>query len=325
MALPQQVQAALDAAEATLAATNGNPQSADPQLELAQDGNNLPQPDLMQQTEPLNAEVVEPPAPAPVRKQPDEWESRYKSLQGIFNKQVPELQAQVKTLQSELSTAINRLNEASREKETEPATTRPADPKDIENFGADMVEMVSRVAGAAIERAARVFDGKVQQFEQQLAQMQQAVQGTTQQVALSAEQVFFDRLTKAVPSWEKVNTDSAFLAWLAEADPVYGINRQVALQRARETLNADHAAAVFNAFLGPQAPAAKQTDPLERQVTPRGAATVTPTQTEKPVFTQAQIVGFYDDVRRGRYRGKEAEAARLETVINSAISEGRVR
>jgi hypothetical protein len=319
MALPQQVQAALDAAEATLAATNAPSAPDVSPVEPALDAQ--PQPDPFGDAPQQVAAPVEPPAPQP---KDDVWEARYKSLQGLFNKEVPELQHRVKTLQSNLDEAIQRLNRASEKQESTPAQRPAADPKDVDNFGQDLVDMVSRVSSQAIGQMAQMFEAKFSHIEAKLEGMGQTLQGATQQVAVSAEQAFFDRVTKLVPNWEEVNTQPAFLTWLNEVDPVYGVERHVALKRAQSTLNADHAAAVFNAFLGPK-PQAKKVDPLDSQVSPRGAATVAPTPVEKPVLTQAQITKFYDDVRRGNYRGQDAEVARIEQVINAALAEGRVR
>jgi uncharacterized protein YukE len=245
-------------------------------------------------------------------------------LRGLFEKTVPELQGQVKTLQSNLNDAITRLNQASEKQESQPARQQEADPKDAANFGQDLVEMVSRVAGQAIGGAAQRFDAKVAQFEQQMARLEAAVQGTTQQVAVTAEQAFFDRVTKLVPTWEQVNVDPAFVAWLQEIDPVYGLARQAALNRAQESLNADHAAAVFQAFTGPQQAAPRETDPLDKQMSPRSAASVQPRSAQPQTISQADVTTFYDDVRRGLYRGNDAEVARIEQVINAALAESRI-
>lgn len=321
MALPTQVQAALDAAEATLAATNAPSAPEASPVEPVLDAQ--PQPDPFGDAPQPHAAPVAPPAAAPSATE-ETYEARYNSLRGIFNKEVPALQQQVKTLQSDLSAAIDRLNRASEQQESTPTRQATADPKDIENFGQDLVDMVSRIATQAIGQLSVKFDGKATQLEGKIAVLEQSLKGATQQVAMTAEQSFFDRVSKLVPNWEEVNTQPAFLAWLNEVDPVYGAPRQAALQRAQESLNADHAAAVFKAFIGPQ-PQAKKKDPLESQVSPRGAATVAPTPVEKQVLTQAQITKFYDDVRRGNYRGQDAEVARIEQVINTALAEGRVR
>jgi hypothetical protein len=45
---------------------------------------------------------------------------------------------------------------------------------------------------------------------------------------------------------------------------------------------------------------------------------------EKPFFTSAQITRFYADVNSGKYRGREADKAKLEAQIFDAQREGRI-
>lgn len=312
MALPPQVQAALDAADATLNAVN----AAQPQEVFAEA-------DAAQPFE----EQAPPPEVAPVAPEPpkdDLWEKKYRVLQGKYDAEVPNLHHKVRDLETNLRTAIERMNAASEAKERQPEPTTAADTKDIDNFGGDLVDMVSRVAGGAIGQAARAFEAKANALEQKIAQLAEQLSGTHQQVAMTAEQAFFDRVTKLVPNWEAVNVDPAFLAWLSEVDPVYGFTRQAALENAQKALNPDRASAVFQAFIGPQK-AAPRVDPLANQVSPRSSASVAPSPTDKPVFTQAQVTYFYDQVRQGVYRGNEAEQQRIEQLINTALSEGRIR
>jgi len=321
MALPKQVEAALAAADATLAAANGTNQDT-AVLEATPAQDDQPQPDPFQQAPQLEAAPETPPATA---EKPDAWEQRYRVLQGKYDAEVPRLHHQVRDLQTDLRAAIERMDAASKAKESVPEQPQVADPRDVENFGADLVDMVSRVASQAIGRASQVLDAKIAQFESQIAQLSDAMKGTTQQVAVTAEQSFFDRVTKLVPTWEQTNADPSFLAWLAEVDPVYGMNRQAALDRARSELNAEQAAAVFNAYLGPKKAAPKGPDPLDKHVSPRSASTAAPAPiTDKPVITQAQVTAFYDAERRGAYRGNEAEFLRLEGIINAALAEGRI-
>lgn len=316
MALPTQVQAQLDAAEATLAEANA--QNAPPAPEEPDSLTEPPQPD--QAAPPLSEAPPEPPPPAPVN---DGFEQRYRTLQGLFNKTVPELQHQVKELQGSLSEAIQRLNQQSAKKEPV-APVKVVDPKDVAEFGDDLTNMVSRVSEAVAGQRANALEAKLAATEAQLAKLTEQLTGTTQTVAATAEQGFFDKLAKLVPDWEKINADPAFLAWVADSDPVYGVPRQDALNMAQRRLDAARAAAVFTAFAGPRQTAPKA-DPLAQMVSPKGAATAVPVSTEKPFVTQAQVVKFYDDLRRGAYRGNEAEATRLESLINAALSEGRIR
>lgn len=319
MALPKQVQAQLDNADAMLAEVNGQPASS----ELATLAATEQVIEPVQQAEPPQAVEPEVHVVAEPQPQPDPFEARYKVLQGKYNAEVPALHRKVHELESDLRTAIERLERASAERESATATQHVSDTKDVENFGADLVEMVNRVSSSAMSKALKQMETRAATIEAQMRKLIEQVSGVTQHTAQTAEEMFFDKLAKLVPDWERINADKAFLAWLAEVDPVYGVPRQKALEQAQKTLSADRAASVFLAFAGPRQ-AAPKPDPLEKQVSPKGAGSAPPPSGEKPVIKQAQITQFYDEVRRGQYRGREAEAARIEQLINTALAEGRV-
>jgi len=316
MALPVQVQAALDAADATLAEANAPP--VQPPAEPAEAPPDPFEP--VPQAAPPVEVAVAPPAP----KQMDENEARYKTLQGILNTAISTLQGQVKSLGSSVSEAVERLNQASAHREATP-TIQAVDPKDADTFGEDLVNMVQRVAQGNLSRSAQAFDTKTAELEEKIAALTQRMTGTDQHVAANEEQTFFDKLVKQVPQWEQINADPGFLAWLAEADPVYGTPRQNALNEAQRLLNPERATAIFRAYAGPAKPEAARVDPLDKQLSPRSASSAAPVSADKSVVTQAQITAFYDGVRQGVYRGNPTEQARIELIINTALAEGRVR
>lgn len=322
MALPRALQEQLDQANATLAAMNQPPEPPAPAEPTPPEP---PAPaDPEPAPEPVANVVSEPQAPtepqAQTQPQPDVWEHKYKTLQGLFNREVPTLQGKVKDLEAKLQTAVERLNAAA-DAQAAQAAQVPADPKDVENFGQDLVDMVSRVSQASLGNVAK-------QFEARLAQLEQALQGTTQTVAVNAEQAFFDRLTKLVPDWEQTNANQAFLAWLSEVDPILGQPRQAALDAAQQTLNSDRAAAVFKAFAAtlPQAPQTKPSSPVDKQVSPKGsAASAPPTPNQPKIWAQSEVIAFYEAKRKGEFRGREADMQALEAAINLAMAEGRIR
>jgi len=59
-----------------------------------------------------------------------------------------------------------------------------------------------------------------------------------------------DHLDKAVPDWETINKDPAFLKWLGEMDPLTGIQRQELLNQAHKALDAPRVANFFNSWKG---------------------------------------------------------------------------
>jgi hypothetical protein len=311
MGIPTQVQAAEDAANAMLAEVNSQATAVDAQPELqGQVDTPEPQPEYQ--------------APAPQPQQPDQAEARYRSLQGILNKEVNSLQGQVKTLTGQLELVLGKLDQQQRQLPApETGTPVAAEPKDIEDFGSDLVGMVNRVATAQIARLTQALDGKLAVFSQQMATLHEQLSGTTKHVAVNAEQMFVERLGKLVPEWEAINVDQRFLAWLAEVDPVYGVPRQSALENAAKSLNAERVAAVFNAFTGPRQVTPK-VDPLDKQVSPKGSAAPAPQSQQPRMYKSSDVTKFYDDVRRGHYRGKDAEMAKLEAEFNNALAEGRI-
>lgn len=323
MALPSQIQAQLDEANRLLEEAN-NPPATPPAAP--------PEPKLEVQppaTEP--AATPEPPTPAApaVTPKPDDektWEERYKALKGMYNKQVPELQGKVNELSEQLDRAIKRLDEAAKPTPQEPPAPT-ADPQDVEAFGEDLVNMVKRTAERMFGGAAKQLQDMVGRIDDRLTKVENGLQGTTQTATAAAEMAFFERLTKLVPEWEAVNEDDRFKAWCLESDPVYGVPRQHGLASAQRALDADRAAAVFRAFMGPTPSTPKPTaPPVDTQVSPRAVGSAPPPAPQaKPVLSSKQVEQFYLDVAQGRYRGREADQQRLEQVINEALAEGRIR
>ena len=324
MTLPKSIQRQLDAAQAIEAQLA----QAAP---TAPDGVVVPAVSSLETGTVVSAEQLVVAAPAPAEPEPvappppaaptPDWEHKYKTIQGMYNSHVPKLQAQLKEAQAQMEQMRSQL-----EKPAEPQ--KPAvDPKDVETFGADLVEMVSRTTE-------RLFGPLAARFEQRLVDLESKVGGATRVAAQTAEQTFLATVGKLVPDWEVINTDQRFLDWLDEPDPIYGKRRQEALNEAQQTFDAHRAANVFRAWkqlqapVAPVAPPVSQRPSLEAQVAPRAAATVQPVPAVEPskqVITQMQIQRFYDDVTKGRYRGREQEAAAFEAQIHTAIAEGRVR
>lgn len=320
--LPQSVQRQVEAADALLAEAN-------------QQGASLPQEpaatDLSAgagtQVQPPQ-ETAQPPAhTSSASSQDANWEHKFRTLQGIFHAEVPKLQQQNKELQSRLQDAIERMEKlAQQPRPQETAQPPAANSKDVESFGQDLVEMVQRQAQGAFSVIAKHMDATVSSLEKRIANLESALKGTAQTVSTTAEEVFFSKLAALVPDWEQVNTDTRFLAWLGEVDPVYGQPRQAALSAAHSAMDVSRVVSVFKAFkdtLPKQTP--PKADPLAKQVSPKGSASAPPVPVDKPTITQQQVRNFYHEVATGKYRGRDAEMQRAEQMINEALAEGRIQ
>lgn len=297
MQLPQRVQDQLQAAEALEAADQAARAQAPTRVSSVADlVAPIPAPVAVAAPQPAT------PAPAPAAPK-DDFEHKYRVLQGMYEADVKQVKAELRDLKAAQSARAQ-----------EPLPAPPvADPRDVEAFGNDMMDMVQRYVTGAVN----TLEARIQNMEAQLGSV-------TQETALTKEQQFYALLGQLVPSWRAVNDTDAWLQWLGVKDEVYGLPRQAALDNAFNRLDAQQVAKVFNAHVS-SVPAAPAPASMENQITPDGAGSTAPQAgAAKPTLSERAITAFYNDKARGAYRGREAEADALEAQIDTAVAEGRV-
>jgi hypothetical protein len=203
--------------------------------------------------------------------------------------------------------------------------------KDVEEYG-DSIEVMRRVS----REEAAAQQRKIAELESLVRQMQTNVLPRVEQVAqkqaYSAEQLFWTELSTLVPDWRDVNGNTEFHNWLLEVDPLSGTTRQSHLEAAQQAMDARRVANFFSTWKGFNGQAIAQStrnasaSQLEKQVAPgRSRAGSAPTdQSNAKTYSPADITKFFDDVRKGVYRGKEAERDRIERDIFAAQRDGRI-
>ena len=319
MALPKAIQRQADEASAAEAAIVQQAQQAE--VAITNPSQLIPANDAVNAT----PQEYSPPPPAPTPSQAEDWQQKYKSLQGMFAQKTSELQAQNRQYESQMTQMQKQLDAlVQTRKQEEPKGKAAADPNDVENFGADLVDMVQRYAERVFQSMSDQFGGKASEMDGRLAALEKQVTGVSNRTDATLEQQFYATLDKLVPDWSAVNEDTRWLTWLADVDPVYGAPRQAALDAARNALDVQRVANVFNAFKA--AHPAKPQNSLANQVAPNGAASAAPNAAPaRQILSTKFIEKFYGDLAKGRYAGNEAEAQRIETEINQAAAEGRIR
>lgn len=306
-----------------------------------------------------DAPAANTPAPSPAtpepkagdEKAPEDITQKYRTLQGMYNAEVPRLHAQnremagriqqMEQLLASLSQSAAPQGSPQGSPQAAPAASaapaRLVTDKDVEEYGEsiDIMRKVSREElGSLLQRLGKI-EGILQQMQTKVVPQVQAV---AQRQQVSAEQQFWADLTAAVPSWREVNDNQAFQDWLLTVDPLTGITRQTYLEDAQRALDARRVSAFFRAWLestGQPAVAqstgsASATTPakseLERQVAPGRARSVgAPTTNQGKIYTPEDIKRFFADVRRGVYKGREQERNRIESDIFAAQRENRIQ
>lgn len=326
MALPKQVQKQADEL-AVLEESLKPPQPSEPVVETPPE-NASDSSDLLNDAQATDTPAATPVA-APVEPQkPDVWEQRFRSLQGMFNTEVPRLQGEVQRLSGELAA----LREAGQQK---PTSSKPnaklVTQEDEEAFGSDLIALARKIAREEYgDRESGLLD-KVRQLEEQLGKQVGEVRAET---AADQEQRFYEKLTSLIPTWRTIQATSECQAWLGTRVPGSTLVWEDILLDAATKRDVNRAMEVFQTFLSaypqhrPQQPstAPKKPSPeLSRQVAPAKSGAASPSATaDKRVYTSAEYATVSMEVVRLRKAGRLDDAQRLENELNVALQENRV-
>ena len=319
MSLPKQAQEQLEEIERweqEMAAANSPDQTSETEEQQGQ------QP-VEQEAQPLEQ------APPTDLKQPDDevWERKYKTLQGMFNAEVPRLKSEVTDLKNQLSAAIARLDLASSEKpESKPTKSqRLVTDKDVEDFGGDLVDLIKR---QATEVAQSTLSDQISRLEAENTDLRSQVTGVSERQGESARRDYFAQLERLVPDYEAVNVDQGFMDWLSEVDLLSGRQRQEYLNDAFNSFDPVRTANLFSTYKDTvSSPTqSKPNKNLERQVAPgtSKASAANANSGNDKIWSMRDIEVFYRDVAKGVYRGNDAEQARIEAEIDLAVQQGRL-
>lgn len=262
----------------------------------------------------------------------DTYAQRWRSLQGSYNatvRQKSELEQRVQQMEQLLAT-LSQQQPTHQQPEPEQAPQRLVSDQEAAEYGEsiDVMRKVSREELVPVAHRLAHIEGLLQQMQ---ANVVPQVQAVAQRQQMSAEQQFWSDLTSYVPNWREVNDNDSFQSWLLEVDPLTGVNRQTYLEDAQRSLDAHRVSAFFRTWLEStgQALVAQSTPKpdaeLEKQVAPgrsRGAGSSASKQPK--TYTPGDIKQFFDDVRSGKYKGREQERDRIERDIFTAQREGRI-
>lgn len=322
MAIPKAVQRQLEQAEQMQAALVAA--TAEAPAEVITDASQLNPPPTAAPTPP----APQPTPPAAPSKSEDsiDWKARYLSLQGMYNAEVPQLRAQGKTQESQIAQMqrqIDALTTAAA-KPAEPA--KPTfDPDEVERFGQDMMTMINRHMTTAVSTIRSEVGAVLGQLDGRLKKLEGSVQGVAERTEKTLEAQFWDALASAHPDYEEIDASDGWKAWLADVDELTGHQRQALLAAAQKALDAPRVGKFFAAYKATLPKPASAA--IAGQVSPAsGGSNAAPAAPPAPrIFSNKFIQDFFKEVALGKWKGREAEAARIDAEITQAAAEGRIR
>lgn len=286
-------------------------------------------------TENANTSTGSEHKPADSKDQQEDVVQKYRTLQGMYNAEVPRLHSQNREMQNRLQQMEQLLASMSAQQTsqaTAPVSTQEVvTAQDREEYG-ESIEVMRRAALEVISPVAQ----RISQLEKLIGQIQGSVvpqvQAITNRQAMSAEQQFWTDLTTFVPDWRSINNNPDFQSWLLEYDPLTGISRQTILEDAQRNLEVNRVGNFFKSWLAitgqanvAQNTQASSSSELERQVSPgRSRSTGTPAGNAPIQYTTKEVEKFYADIRQGKFKGRDAERAKIERDIFAATRENRI-
>jgi hypothetical protein len=169
--------------------------------------------------EPVPASTPEP--SSPTNERGESWERKFHGLRGRYEKEVPELRAQVQELADQLSRANRRAQEL---EAGAPPVTPPGNapssfedltPEEVEDYGEPFLKVVAK-------QAAKVAAEMTAGYKKEIGDLKRQLTGVTQNVSLSAQERMHQDLTKQVSNWQELNNDPNFIGWCQKLDPYSG-------------------------------------------------------------------------------------------------------
>lgn len=268
------------------------------------------------------------PAPAPVA---EDWEHKYRVLQGKYDAEVPELNRQLRAVRAEVTTLRSDLAAA---RAAPPPAPKRVTQEEIDEFGPELLDVIAR-------KAQEIYEPIVADLKQQVANLSTQQKTVVEKSFEEARAKLIDELGRRVPNYQEVNNSPLFIGWLDKDDPYSGEQRGLMLTRAYEANDTERVIRFFTGFLSEHAavnpnpapaPGSQQGSPprvdLNGYIAP-GTSTTVPkidgAQGEKRIWRQGEIAAFYAAVNRGDFKKNPDQRARTEADIIAAGREGRVR
>jgi hypothetical protein len=330
MPLPRQVKKQVTEADRLIAELNAPPGEApvDPPATPANPPADPPQNSAQPPEPPANPAAPEPAnPPAPPA---EDWEQKYRVLQGKYDKETSALRTENVRTNERLLVLEQLLANMSRPQEV-PAAPSADDTRagkkyikkeDLDEYGQDMVDMVQRAAR-------EVTEAELAAVRRENAELRDRV---GRDLGASAHERMMTQLRTDVPDWEQINVAEKFVAWLEEADIFSGLKRRDALTKAYNNNDGARVVGIFKAFkredsaTDPAPTPAARTPTVDKGTlvapgTPRSSPAAAPGD-NKRMWKQAEIAEFYDRKRRGKIPNDVATSTEREIAL--AVKENRV-
>jgi len=260
---------------------------------------------------------------------------KYDVLKGKYDKEVPELALKLSEQAGELKALKEQIASLTAGKKDGDASTKKDDAPVIEEdpsikYLQDEYPEVYKGLKTAVGKELKGLSEKIDKLAE-------SVKVNTQEVHRTAEERYYDDLD-TVKEWRVINKSEEFNDWLDQVEPLSGFKRRDILLDAHGSLDSNRVKSFYTSFL-------KETKPVEqpgegsesaeekaRKAKMKGLAPDTTgtrrvadkSDNKTKMVKGSEIKKFYEDVRKGVYKGRDAERVAEEARLDAAVAAGMV-
>lgn len=261
------------------------------------------------------------------------WQQRYKSLKGMYDKDVPRLNQELRELKSEVFERLGQLSVKADDADAGDKGAADQMPEDIaafvEDMGPEYINNLNRymefMFGPMLEKGIKPVAEKVSDVEDA------TVKG--------AQKQFSDYLDSQVEGdWQALmqGEDEGFIEFLQQPDPSGLYTYGELIKMYNDNWDADKLALVLNTYMGANGKSGdEETEKaaIKKTRSDKQKTTVAPnrkkpasavTDNEPRIWTQADIKQFEKDERKGNVYDAETSKAMWRDLMAAGM-EGRIR
>lgn len=293
MSIPAVVQKQAEEADKKWQEVYGNPEESAPE-----------EPEPAAEPEPDEPVSEEPP-----EAKSEDWEHKYRVIEGKYRAEVPRLHQENRAIREQLEALQQQIQTIQRPVES----TSTPDFKLLDDyFDKDTKQQLDAYIEQKVQRRLQDVEGLVQQTRQMSAQ--------------TAEQAFWKDVLQKVPDYAAVSNDPAFGDWLNQPMPMTPYTRYQLMMDAYQSGSADRYAEFITAYRGNKEPAQPIDPALRKKAIPPKAASGTASPGEgKRMYSREEYAKLGERVRQAQQQGRREEVKKLMSEMDAVVSERRIQ
>lgn len=194
-------------------------------------------------------------------------------------------------------------------------------------FNEETVDVLGKETANAIKKSIKDTNARINDQEARIEAKRIRDEKNMFEVEKKSEySSFLSRLERIVPDQRSTNSDPRFVEYLKEPDEMTGEIRMDLLRNAEDSRDVGRVAQFFLDYKNSVgAPKNTPRDSINKHIAPTKGAGADSVTDNKPLgFTTADVDRIYNDVAKGKYRGRESEKIAILAQIDQAYLAGQI-